>query len=65
MGGLMWKVEKGAPHPLTHSLLYANTSLAVNLLQTAAPLSHSNLVDISHSKFPSNAIHLWIDERIR
>lgn len=57
MGGLMGKVGRGAPHPLSHSLPRANTSLAVNLLQTAAPLSHSNLVDTSHYKLPSNAIH--------
>lgn len=53
----MGKVGKGVPNPLTHSLPHANTCLAVNLLQTAAPLSHSNLVDISHYKLPSNAIH--------
>lgn len=53
----MGNVGKGVPNPLTHSLPHANTSLAVNLLQTAAPLSHSNLVDISHYKLPSNAIH--------
>lgn len=53
----MGKVGKGAPHPLAHSLPHANASLAVSLLQTAAPLSRSNLVDISHYKLPTNAIH--------
>lgn len=54
----LWvKWEIGTPHTLTYSLPHTNASLTANLLQTAAPLSHSKLVNIPQYKLPSEAIH--------
>lgn len=51
------KWEIGTLPSLPHSLPPTNASLTVNLLQTAAPLPHSKLVNIPQYKLPSDAIH--------
>lgn len=43
---------------MPHSLLPTNAPLTVNLLQTAAPLPHSKLVNIPQYKLSSDAIRL-------
>ncbi|KAK4807086.1 hypothetical protein QYF61_018427 [Mycteria americana] len=50
------KCEIGTPPSLPHSLPCIDASLTVNLLQTAASLPHSKLVNIPQYKLPSDAI---------